>query len=86
MTADEIVNILSSKPAEQWITLVEGLRVEEMAEKLNSQFRILASRSEQNSEFLQLPRGLRVRPAVLPLGAFTSLTALRIAPRLAGRA
>jgi len=56
MTADEIVNILSSKPAEQWITLVEGLRVEEMAEKLNSQFRILASRSEQNSEFLQLAK------------------------------
>lgn len=50
MSTPEIVKTLSGKPSEIWVTLIEGWRVEEMAEKLNSEFRI------QNSEFLQLAK------------------------------
>ena len=50
MTADEIIDSLSSKPAEQWVTLIEGWRVEEMAKKLNQELRI------KNQEFLKLAK------------------------------
>ena len=48
MSTPQIVDILSGKPSEIWITLIEGWRIEEMAEELNSGFRI------QNSEFIKL--------------------------------
>lgn len=36
MTVEEIVKVLTGAPNEAWVTLIEGWRIEEMAEKLNS--------------------------------------------------
>lgn len=38
MSLPEIVKELSGKPSEAWVTLIEGWRVEEMAEKLGLEF------------------------------------------------
>lgn len=38
MSVPEIVKELSGKPSEAWVTLIEGWRVEEMAEKLGLEF------------------------------------------------
>lgn len=35
MSADDIIKTLSGKPSENWVTLIEGWRIEEMAQKLN---------------------------------------------------
>lgn len=40
MSAEEILQLLSGKPVERWVTLVEGLRIEEMARKLNEELGI----------------------------------------------
>lgn len=40
MTTTEIINNLSKGPVDLWVTLIEGLRVEEMAEKLSSKFKV----------------------------------------------
>lgn len=48
MTAEQILKILSSQPLEHWITLLEGWRIEEIVEKLNSELGI------QKSEFLKV--------------------------------
>lgn len=50
MSAEEILQVLSGKPVERWITLVEGLRVEEMARKLNEELGI------KNEEFLEVAK------------------------------
>ncbi len=50
ISTPEIIRILSGKPAEKWVTLIEGWRAEEMAEELNSKFKI------QNSKFLKLAK------------------------------
>lgn len=44
MSAPEIVKILSGPPNEVWVTLLEGWRVEEMAEELNSKLKIQSSK------------------------------------------
>lgn len=43
----EIVKVLSGTPSEVWVTLIEGWRIEEMADRLNSELRTT------NSEFLK---------------------------------
>lgn len=50
MSVEEIVKTLQSNPAEIWVTLIEGWRVEEMAEELNSKFGI------RNSDFLAVAK------------------------------
>lgn len=40
MSTPQIVQTLSGKPTEVWVTLIEGLRVEEIAEKLNKELEI----------------------------------------------
>ena len=40
MSLPEIIEILSGKPNEQWVTLIEGWRVEEIAEELNESLKI----------------------------------------------
>ena len=47
MSIPEITAALSGNPAEIWVTLIEGLRVEEIAEKLNKELKI------DKSEFLK---------------------------------
>lgn len=47
MTTPQIVEALSGRPQEVWITLIEGWRVEEIAEKLNRELKI------DNGEFLK---------------------------------
>ncbi len=47
MSTPQILEALMGNPAEIWVTLIEGWRVEEMANRLNSEFKI------QNSEFLK---------------------------------
>ena len=47
MSIPEITAALSGNPAEIWVTLIEGLRVEEIAEKLNKELTI------DKSEFLK---------------------------------
>ena len=44
MSAPEIVKILSGKPSENWVTLIEGWRIEEMADKLNQELGIEVER------------------------------------------
>ncbi|MBI2018337.1 endolytic transglycosylase MltG [Candidatus Daviesbacteria bacterium] len=50
MSAEEILKTITGNPVDDWVTLLEGWRIEEMAEKLNSEFRI------QNSEFLKIAK------------------------------
>ncbi len=38
MTSREILNMLTSEPLDNWVTLIEGWRVEEMAQKLGDEF------------------------------------------------
>lgn len=40
MTTQEIVEVLKGKPAEVWVTLIEGWRVEEIADELNFKLQI----------------------------------------------
>lgn len=40
MSTPKIIEILSGKPNEVWVTLIEGLRIEEMADELNSKLQI----------------------------------------------
>ena len=47
MSVPEIIEVLLNKPAEVWVTLIEGWRVEEMAAKLNKELGI------SESEFLK---------------------------------
>ncbi|MCR4305779.1 MAG: endolytic transglycosylase MltG, partial [Candidatus Daviesbacteria bacterium] len=47
MSTPEIVKALRTGSEDAWVTLIEGWRIEEIAEKLNSELRI------QNSEFLK---------------------------------
>ncbi len=48
MTSEQILKTLSSQPLDRWVTLLEGWRVEEMAEKLNLELGI------GKSEFLKV--------------------------------
>ena len=50
MSTPEIVEILKGKPAEVWITLIEGWRVEEMAEKLSSELGVSGSEFIKNAD------------------------------------
>ncbi|MEK7616755.1 MAG: endolytic transglycosylase MltG [Patescibacteria group bacterium] len=50
LSTPEIIKILSGKPNEAWVTLIEGWRVEEMAQELNSKFDI------RNSDFLAVAK------------------------------
>lgn len=50
MSTPQIVEALMGKPLEEWVTLIEGLRVEEMAQKLSDELGI------QSSEFLKIAR------------------------------
>lgn len=50
MTVPEIVEILKGKPAEIWITLIEGWRVEEIAKKLSDELGV------KSEEFLKYAR------------------------------
>lgn len=47
LSVDQILKVLTSSPLDTWVTLLEGWRVEEMAQKLNSELGI------ENSEFLK---------------------------------
>ncbi len=40
MSTQEVVKTLSGSPTETWVTLIEGWRVEEMADKLNGELKI----------------------------------------------
>lgn len=48
MSIPQIVESLMGKPTEQWVTLIEGLRIEEMAEELSEKLKI------QSSKFVEL--------------------------------
>ncbi|MBI2085833.1 endolytic transglycosylase MltG [Candidatus Daviesbacteria bacterium] len=50
MSVQELVKTLKTGSEDIWVTLIEGWRVEEMAEELNSKFKI------QNSKFLELAK------------------------------
>lgn len=50
LSVSEIVKILSGKPAETWVTLIEGWRIEEMAVKLSNDLAI------DEKEFLKLSK------------------------------
>lgn len=50
MSTPEIIKALTGSPVEAWVTLVEGLRVEEMADKLNQELGI------KNQEFLEVAK------------------------------
>ncbi|MDP3974259.1 MAG: endolytic transglycosylase MltG [Candidatus Daviesbacteria bacterium] len=50
MNAQEILKEITGQPEDLWATFLEGWRVEEMAQKLNQEFRI------QNSEFLKVAK------------------------------
>lgn len=47
LSVDQILKVITSSPLDTWVTLLEGWRVEEMAQKLNSELGI------ENSEFLK---------------------------------
>ncbi len=49
-SASDILNILSSQPLDNWVTLLEGWRVEEMAQKLNEDLKI------DNGQFIKIAR------------------------------
>lgn len=42
--AQQILKILTDKPIDTWVTLLEGWRIEEMAEALNSKFQVPSSK------------------------------------------
>lgn len=50
MSSEQVLKILSSQPSDNWVTLLEGWRVEEMAEKLNLELGI------KNSEFFKVAK------------------------------
>lgn len=50
MTAEQILKVLSSQPLDNWVTLLEGWRVEEMAKKLNDSLGV------SSSEFLKIAK------------------------------
>lgn len=50
MDVAKIANSLTENPLDNWITLIEGWRVEEMAEEINSKFKI------KNSKFLEVAK------------------------------
>lgn len=50
LSTPEIVKILSGKPNEAWVTLIEGWRIEEMAERLNKELGI------SKEEFLKVAK------------------------------
>ena len=50
MTMEEIVKVLSGVPNEVWVTIIEGWRVEEIAEKLNADLKV------DKQEFLKLAK------------------------------
>lgn len=47
MSAEEILKTITGNPVDNWVTLLEGWRIEEMADKLNSELGI------KNSEFIK---------------------------------
>lgn len=49
-TTPQIVEILKGKPTEVWVTLIEGWRIEEMADELNSKLQI------PNNKFLEVAK------------------------------
>lgn len=53
MSMDEIIRNLVAGPVDKWVTLIEGLRVEEMAQELNEKLKIPASRGEKNDKFIK---------------------------------
>lgn len=50
MSTPQIIKMLSAQPSEVWITLIEGWRVEEMAEKLNKELGV------KQEEFLKVAK------------------------------
>ncbi|MBI2019838.1 endolytic transglycosylase MltG [Candidatus Daviesbacteria bacterium] len=50
MSTPEIIKALTGRPAEAWVTLIEGWRIEEMAEELNSKLQI------PNDKFLEVAK------------------------------
>lgn len=50
MTSSEILKTITGNPTDDWVTLLEGLRVEEMAQKLNEELEI------KNEEFLKVAK------------------------------
>lgn len=49
-SSQEILKVLTAQPLDSWVTLLEGWRVEEMAEKLNQELGI------KNQEFLKVAK------------------------------
>lgn len=76
MSTNEIVRILSGKPSETWVTLIEGWRVEEMAEKLNKELGPKAG----GEEFLKAAKEGYMFPDTYLLGH--DVTANQVARRL----
>ena len=50
MSSGEVLQVLTSEPLENWVTLLEGWRVEEMVQSLSSKFKI------QSSTFLRIAK------------------------------
>lgn len=50
MSAEEILKTITGNPIDDWVTLLEGWRIEEMAEELNSKFEF------RNSDFLAVAK------------------------------
>lgn len=44
MSADEVLQILTSQPQDLWVTLLEGWRIEEMAKELSSKLKVKSSK------------------------------------------
>lgn len=50
MTTEEIINVLSQGSIDKWVTLIEGWRIEEIAQELNSKVKI------QKAKFIELAK------------------------------
>ena len=50
MNLDQVIKVLRSGPVDKWVTLIEGLRVEEIAKELNEKLKI------QSEKFIQVAK------------------------------
>lgn len=74
MPTPEIITMFSGRPSEAWVTLIEGWRVEETADKLNGELKI------DNGEFLKYAKEGYSFPDTYLFAA--DVTASQIAQRL----
>lgn len=57
LSVSEVLQAITGQPLALWVTLIEGLRVEEMAEQLSSKFNLPVSRTGfQSAKFMKLAK------------------------------